>query len=89
MELKKKLSRLRFIVTTVKTLASSTGNPDALVLGALEETIPKTKHYLLGIEKFIKQLQRGGKLNGIFRNKSTQKEMVTDEVGVTNDVLRV
>ena len=70
-------------------MASSTGNPDALVLGALEEIIPKMKCSLSGIDQFIKQLQKGGKLNGIVPDKITQKDMVTNEVGVPNDVLRV
>ena len=62
---KKKLSRLRFITTTIVTLASSTGNPDSLVLDALEEIILKMKRSLFGIEQFIKQPQKGGKLNGV------------------------
>ena len=36
-----------------------------LFLDALEELIPKTKRSLFGIEQFIKQLQKGGKLYGI------------------------
>ena len=85
---KKKLSRLLFIATTVATLASSTGNPDILVLGVLEDIIPKMKRSLFGIENFIKQLQKGDNLNGILLNKSTQNDMVTDEVGVPNNFLR-
>ena len=64
-------------------------NSDALVLDALEEVIPKTKRSLFGIRLFNKQLQKGGKLNVIVFDKSTQKGMVTDKVGVPNDVLRV
>ena len=58
-----------------------------LFLDALEEIIPKTKRSLFGIEKFIKQLHKGGKLNGIVLDKITQKDIVTDEFGVPNDVL--
>ena len=76
-------------MTTVATLDSITCNPDALVLDALEEIIPNTNCLLFGIEQFIKQLQKGDKLNGIVLNKSTQKYMVTHEVGVQNDALRV
>ena len=86
---KNKLSRLRFIATTVAALASSTENPDILVLGALKEIVPKIKRSLLGIEQFIKHPQKGGKLNGIVFKKNTQKNMFTDEVVVPNDVLRV
>ena len=71
----------RFIATTFATLDSSTGDPDDLVQDTLEEIILKTKRSLFGIEKFIKQLKKGGKLNGIVLEKSTQKNMVTDEVG--------
>ena len=60
-----------------------------IVFDALEEMIPKTKRSLFGNEKFIKQLQKGGKLNGIDLKKNTQKDMVTDEVGVPNDILHV
>ena len=88
-ESKKKLSHLQFIATTVATLYSSTGNPDALVLGDLEDIIPKTKRSLFGINKFIKQIQKGGKLNGIVLDEITQKDMVTGEIGVPNDVIRV
>ena len=52
-----------------------------------KEVIPKTKRSLFGIEQFIKQLKKEGKLNCIVLDKSTQKDMVTDEVGVPNDVL--
>ena len=68
---------------------SSTGNPDALVFNALEEITPKMKRSLFGIEIFIKQIQKGGKLNGIVLEKSTRKDIVTYEVGVPNDVLHV
>ena len=51
------------------------------------EVIPKTKRYFFGIEQFIKQLKKEGKLNFIVLDKSTHKDMVTDEVGVPNDVL--
>ena len=70
-------------------MASYKVNPYAFVLGALEEIIPKPKHSLFGIEQFIKQGQKGGKLNVIILNKITQKYMVIDEVGVPNDVLHV
>ena len=70
-------------------MASSTSNPDAHVLDALEEIIPKTKRSIFGIEQFIKQIQKGGKLNGISNDKSIQKDMVNDKVGVPNDVLHV
>ena len=43
---------------------------------------------LFGIEQFIRQLQKGVKLNGIVLDKITQKDMVTDEVGVPNDVIQ-
>ena len=56
---------------------------------ALEEVIPKTERSLFGIEKFIKQLPKGGKLNDIVLDKSNQKDMVTDEVEVPNYVIRV
>ena len=52
-----------------------------------KEVIPKTKRYFFGIEQFIKQLKKEGKLNCIVLDKSTQKDMVTGEVGVPNDVL--
>ena len=52
-----------------------------------KEVIPKTKRYFFGIEQFIKQLKKEGKLNFIVLDKSTHKDMVTDEVGVPNDVL--
>ena len=65
------------------------GNPYDLVLDAFDEITPKTKRSLFGIEKFIKQLQKGGKLNVIVLDIITQKDMVTDEVGVPNDVLHV
>ena len=55
-------------------------NSDALVFYALEVLIPKTKISVFGIEKSIKQLQKGSKLSDIVLNKSTQKDMVTDEV---------
>ena len=64
-------------------------DPDALVFDVLIEIIPKTIRSLFGIEKFIKQLQKGGKLNVIVLDIITQKDMVTDEVGVPNDVLHV
>ena len=57
-------------------------------LGVLKGMIPKTKCYLFGIEQFIKQLQKGGKLNGIVLEKITQKYIFTDEVWVPNNVLR-
>ena len=76
-------------MTTVATLDSITCNPDALVLDELEETIPNMNCLLFCIEKFIKQLQKGDKLNGIVLNKSTQKYMVTHEVGESNGALRV
>ena len=60
-----------------------------LFLGALEEIIPETKHSLFGIEQFIEQIPKGGKFNGIVLDKTTQKYMVTDEVGLPNDVLHV
>ena len=47
------------------------------------------KFSLLGIEQFIKQIQKGGKLNGIVLDNITQKDMVTYEVGVPNDVPHV
>ena len=52
-----------------------------------KEVIPKTKRSLSGIEQFIKQLDKEVKLDCIVVEKVTQKEMVTDEVGVPNDVL--
>ena len=58
-------------------------------LDTLEELIPKKKRSLLGIEKFIKQLQKGDELNGIVLDKINQKDIVTDEVGVPNDVIHV
>ena len=70
-------------------MASSTKNPDVLVLDALEEIIPKTKLPLFGIKRFIKQLQKRGKLNGVVLDKHTLKYMVTEKVGVPNDVLCV
>ena len=85
--IKKKLARLQFIAITVATLDSSTGNPDALVLDALEQVILKTKISLFGIDQFIKQLPKGGKLNIIVPDKGTQKDMVNNGVRVTNDVL--
>ena len=68
---------------------SSTGNIDALVLYALEKIISEKKRSIFGIEKSIKHLQKGGKLNGIVLEKFTQKDMVTHEVGVPDYVLRV
>ena len=47
------------------------------------------KRSLFEITQFIKYIPKGGKLNGIAINKSTQKDMVTDEFGVPNYVLRV
>ena len=44
---------------------------------------------LFGIDQFIKHLQKGAKLNVIIPGKSTQKDMVTDEIGVPNDVIHV
>ena len=70
-------------------MAYYTGNTDAIYLYAIEEIIPKTKRSVFGIEKFIKQLQKEGKLNGIVHDKIIQKDMVTDEVGLQNDVLHV
>ena len=58
-------------------------------LYALEQVIPKTKLSIFGIKQFIKQPQKGGKLNGIVLKKITQKYIVTDEVGVPNDVIHV
>ena len=84
-----KLSFLQFIVPNIEKLSSSTGNPDALVLDALGEIIPQMKRSLFVINKFSKQLQKGGKLNVIVLDKSTQTYMVNDEVGVTNDVIKV
>ena len=45
------------------------------------------KRSLSGIEHFIKQLDKEVKLDFIVVENFTQKEMVTDEVGVPNDVL--
>ena len=87
--LKNKLSRLQFIATTVATLYYSTFYPYAIALYVLGEIIPKTKSSLFGIKKCIKQIRKRGKLYGIVLNKITQKDMVPDEVGVTNDVLYV
>ena len=53
-------------------------NPDALVLDDLEEIFPKTKRSLFGIKKSIKQIQKGGTLNGILLGKSNQKDIITD-----------
>ena len=64
-------------------------NTYTIVLDAWEDIIPKTKRSIFGIKKFIKQLQKGGKLNGIVLNKSTQKNMLTDKIGVPNDVIHV
>ena len=47
------------------------------------------KPSLFVIEQYIKQIQKGGKLNGINHEKITQKDMVNDEVGVTNYVFHV
>ena len=58
-----------------------------LFLGALEEVIQKTKRCLFLIEKFIKQLKNEGKLNCVVLGENIQKYMVTDEVGVPNDVI--
>ena len=52
-----------------------------------KEVIPKTKRSLFGIEKFTKQLKEEGKMNCIVLNRSTQKDMDTDEVGVPNEVI--
>ena len=78
---KKKLSRFRFIATTIETLASSTGKPDIIVFDALEEMIPKTKRSLFGTDKFIKQLQKGGKLNGIDLKKILRKIWLLMKLG--------
>ena len=45
------------------------------------------KRYLFGLEQFIKQIKREGKLNCIVLDKFNQKYMVTNEVGVPHDVL--
>ena len=82
-----KVSRLQFIVTTVATLDSYTCIPDALVLDGLEDAIPKTKRSLFGIKPFIKQLKKEGKFICIFVDKSNQKDIANDEVGLTNGVL--
>ena len=44
------------------------------------------KHFIFGIEKIIKNIKKEGKLNFIVIDKITQKDMVTDEIGVPNDV---
>ena len=75
---KNKLSLLQFIVTTVSTLAYFTMNADVLILDVLEEIIPKTKHPIFGIEQFIKNIIKVGKLNDIVLSKITQKDIVTD-----------
>ena len=86
---KKKLSCLRFIATNAAELVYSTCNLDALIVDELEEVMPKTKQSLFGIKQFIRQLKKEGKLNCVVLKKSTQKDMVTDEVVVPNEVLRV
>ena len=59
-------------------------NPDAHVLDDFEDIFPKLKHSLFGINKFIKQIQKWGKLNGIVVNKINDKDTFTDEVGMQN-----
>ena len=44
------------------------------------------KPSLLGIDQYIKQLKQEGTFNCIVLNKITQKYMVTDRVGVPNDI---
>ena len=66
---KKKISCLWFTATNVTTLDYYKGDPYALVLDSLEEIIPKTKRSIFGINQFIKKLQKGGKLNGVFLKK--------------------
>ena len=56
-------------------------------LPRLKEVTPKTKRSLFGIGKFIKQLKKEGKLDCIVIDKITPKDIVTDKVGVPNDVL--
>ena len=60
-----------------------------LFLDASEEIITKTKRSLFGIKEFIKKLQKLGKLNRIVFSKRTQNDLVTDEVGLPNDVIYV
>ena len=71
------------------TLDYSTGNPDAVILDASEEIISETKRSLFSIDKFIKQIQKEVKCNFIVIDKTTQKDMVTDKVGVPNEGLNV
>ena len=51
------------------------------------EVIPKTKRYIFGFDQFTKQLKIEGKFNLIDIDKSKQKDMVIDKVGLTNDIL--
>ena len=56
---------------------------------ALEEIITKTKRSLFGIDKFMKQLLKGGKFNVIVLGKIIPNYMFTYEVGFPHDVLLV
>ena len=86
--IKEKLSWLWFITTTVATLASSKCNTYALVFGYLIKGNSKNKILSFWNQSFIKNLQKGGKLNGIVLKNITQKDMVTDEVELSNDVFQ-
>ena len=57
------------------------GYPGALVLDASEEKVLKTKRSILGIEQFIKQLQKGVKLNGIVMEKILRKVWLLIKLG--------
>ena len=61
--------------------------PFQCIFNKVEDLIPKTKSSLFVIEKFTRQLKKEGKLNCIVLYKITQKDMVTDEFGVPNDVI--
>ena len=64
-------------------------NPDTIVLDYLEEIIPEKKRYPFEIEQLIKQIQKVAKLTGIALKKGSHKYMVTDEVGLPNDVIHL
>ena len=64
-------------------------NPDALVFVCFRRGHSKKNTLFLEPRNLSTQLQKEGKLNGIVIDKSNHKDMVTDEVGVPNDILHV